>query len=53
VQRYSEAFDMRSTALQRASTLDHLSDLADLHPDPEQAAALASIHDQLAPTADG
>ena len=47
IDAYSTAFDSRSTASQRASTLDHLVDLADLHPDPDQAAALTRIRERL------
>ncbi len=45
---YTEAFDGGSTAAQRASTLDHLHDLADLHPDEVQSGALSSIRTALA-----
>lgn len=47
IERYTDAFESRSTALQRASTLDHLRDLADLHPTEAQADALSRLHEQL------
>jgi hypothetical protein len=45
---YCAAFDSRSTWGQRSSTVDHLLDLAALHPDVEQSKALRSLHDDLA-----
>ena len=47
VSLYSAAFDSRSTWGQRSSTLDHLLDLAELHPDDEQSKALRSLHKDL------
>jgi beta-lactamase superfamily II metal-dependent hydrolase len=44
---YLDAFSTRSTANQRSSTLDHLRDLADLHPDADEAGALRSLHAEL------
>ena len=48
VDLYAAAFDSRSTWAQRSSTLDHLLDLAELHPDEKQASALKELHDELA-----
>ncbi len=47
ITNYTEAFDGGSTAAQRASTLDHLQDLAELHPDEVQKNGLLSIHEAL------
>ena len=47
---YAFAFDSRSTWAQRSSTLDHLLDLAELHPDAEQSKALRSLHRKLKKT---
>jgi beta-lactamase superfamily II metal-dependent hydrolase/tetratricopeptide (TPR) repeat protein len=47
VELYETAFDNRSTWSERASTLDHLLDLAELHPDEQQAKALRSLHRTL------
>jgi beta-lactamase superfamily II metal-dependent hydrolase len=44
---YLDAFSTRSTANQRSSTLDHLRDLADLHPDADEAGALRSLYAEL------
>lgn len=44
---YSAAFDSRSTWGERSSTIDHLLDLAELHPDDEQSKALHALHDEL------
>ncbi len=48
VELYAAAFDSRSTWAQRSSTLDHLLDLAALHPDRKQAKALIELRDELA-----
>ncbi len=45
---YAAAFDSRSTWGQRSSTIDHLLDLAELHPDAEQSKALRALHKKLA-----
>lgn len=45
---YRAVFDNRSRASERASTLNHLLDLADLHPDEQQSGALRRLHDSLA-----
>jgi hypothetical protein len=47
---YSAAFGGRSTWAQRSSTLDHLLDLAELHPDTTHKKALRALHDDLAAT---
>lgn len=47
VDLYLGAFECRSTAKDRASTLDHLLDLADIHPNPEQKAALQALCSRL------
>lgn len=44
---YVDAFSTRSTANQRSSTLDHLRDLAELHPDADEAEALGSLYAEL------
>jgi hypothetical protein len=44
---YAAAFDSRSTWGQRSSTIDHLLDLAELHPDRKQSTALRKLHDDL------
>ena len=44
---YATAFDSRSTWGQRSSTIDHLLDLAALHPDEQQSAALRKLHGDL------
>jgi hypothetical protein len=44
---YLDAFNRRSTARQRSSVLEHLADLAELHPVPEQAVALAALRARL------
>jgi tetratricopeptide (TPR) repeat protein len=46
---YATAFDSRSTWGQRSSTIDHLLDLAALHPDAKQSAALGALHKDLQP----
>ena len=46
---YAAAFDSRSTWGQRSSTIDHLLDLAELHPDAAQSKALRALHKQLEP----
>jgi beta-lactamase superfamily II metal-dependent hydrolase/tetratricopeptide (TPR) repeat protein len=48
VSLYCAAFDSRSTWGQRSSTVDHLLDLAALHPDAGQSGALRALHDELA-----
>ena len=48
IELYAAAFDSRSTWAQRSSTLDHLLDLAELHPDRKQSKALTALHDKLA-----
>ncbi len=48
---YTEAFESRSNWRQRRSSLDHLLDLADLHPDPLQKTALRRLYTMLSPTA--
>ena len=45
IELYRCAFECRSTAKSRASTLDHLRDLADIHPDPDQKKALAELYE--------
>lgn len=45
--RYDVAFERRSTARQRASTVEHLEDLAALHPVEAHAAALDELVDEL------
>lgn len=47
VKLYNTVFDTRSTWGQRTSTLNHLLDLADLHPDNEQASALRALNTDL------
>ena len=49
VDRYETAFDSGSTAKDRDSSLSHLLDLLDLHPDPEQSRALRKVYDSLRP----
>lgn len=44
---YAAAFNSRSTWGQRSSTVNHLLDLAELHPDRKQSAALRRLHDEL------
>jgi hypothetical protein len=44
---YLAVFDGRSTARERASTLEHVLDLADLHPDTTQSDALRDLHERL------
>ncbi len=44
---YLAVFDGRSTARERASTLEHVLDLADLHPDRTQADALRALYQRL------
>ena len=44
---YSDAFDCRSTWGERSSTLDHVLDLAELHPDAAQKDALRTLVDEL------
>ncbi len=44
---YLEVFDGRSTARERASTVEHVRDLADLHPDRTQADALRALYERL------
>lgn len=46
---YATAFDSRSTWGQRSSTIDHLLDLSELHPDDAQSKALRALHKQLKP----
>lgn len=47
IDAYYDAFETRSTAIQRALTRHHLRDLADLHPDGTQSAALSSVWNAL------
>jgi hypothetical protein len=47
VDAYRAVFDGRSTARERASTVDHLLNLADLHPDRTQADALRALYQRL------
>ncbi len=47
VELYLTAFECRSTVKQRRSTLDHLLDLADLHPDQSQKTALHELCAEL------
>jgi len=47
VELYAAAFDNRSTWSQRSSTLDHLLDLAELHPDEQQSKAIRALHRKL------
>jgi tetratricopeptide (TPR) repeat protein len=44
---YSTAFDCRSTWAERSSTLDHLLDLAELHPDATEKDALEALFAKL------
>jgi hypothetical protein len=44
---YLAVFDGRSTARERASTLEHVLDLADLHPERTQADALRALYQRL------
>jgi hypothetical protein len=52
VDDYLDAFNRRSTARERSSVLEHLADLAELHPDPEQTAALADLLARLEQSCD-
>jgi hypothetical protein len=47
VDDYLDAFNRRSTARERSSVLEHLADLAELHPGPDQTAALVELRVRL------
>ena len=44
---YASVFEERSTWSERDSTISHLWDLAQVHPDPAAANALEGLHSQL------